>query len=106
MRLKPGVPYEIRYGLIEGDVLFPDHALVLTNGFRPLVVFYQFYSRLASHLAFYSARLHYVTWTQPFHSTLDDSFEGLMGRDRVWIRQKIKRWQRRDNIWRMIMLTG
>lgn len=56
MRFKPGVPYEIRYRLIQGDVLFPDHALVvsrmaiiyydvanhclqLTNGFRPLIVF-------------------------------------------------------------------
>lgn len=56
MRFKPGVPYEMRYGLIQGDVLFPDHALVvsrmaiiyydvanhclqLTNGFRPLIVF-------------------------------------------------------------------
>lgn len=56
MRFKPGVPYEIRYGLIEDDVLFPDHALVvsrmaiiyydvvnhclqLTNSFRPSLSF-------------------------------------------------------------------
>lgn len=37
MRFKPGVPYEIMYELIEDDVLFPDHALVVS---RMAIIFY------------------------------------------------------------------
>lgn len=78
MRFEPGVSYEIRYGLIEGNVLFPDHALVVN---RMVIICYDV-ALFAAHQqlsiphcllpvlftlgipsCLYSARRHYVTWT-------------------------------------------
>lgn len=66
VRFEPGVPYEIRYRLIEGNVLFPDHALVVN---RMVIICYDA-ALLAAHQQLSIPHCLFTSSIYPRHPTL------------------------------------